>query len=640
MPSPAPEPLRQPIAGSPCSAEEKPLDRHSDPALWKQWNDLSKTATPFVRSEFFALEEPLVDDGVHLIVSAYRDHNLVGVLPLVRRGRLLESFASNHAPFYDYVGDADAVEQIWHTLRADRGWDRIILDRLPTRSVLLSRLPSLAIADLCVSIVKPGPSSPYFVLPNHEAKLNAKHKHNIRRCEKKIGGVELERITTFSREALEEGLAIEGAAWKDAAGSSIASSATLKHFYYALARLSARRGELSLYFLRAKGRRIAFLFALEDGHTLFALKTGYDPELREYSPGHLLFAEVARDAERRGLIELDFMGIADEWKRRWTDLTHDHSALLIYRPSIRGTSMLLGREVLKPRLPKNVVTRLASMRTELERRQRHCQRNDLVGAHSTVELLKGKVKYGVGIRSGFKRVMSDAPPKAKLGTPSCFAPGDWVRVKDADQIKSTLDDKNKLRGLEFVPAQWSSCGNVYRVSKLMRRLVDDEGELRAVSHTVLLENVTCDGHVKPHVEGEPAAPQEKNLGCGRHCPLMFRDEWLEPADDASHLTFETATEGFAQVRSLAEIEATLDESRRRDGLTFMRGMEHFAGRRLPIVRRLTRIYELGRWLEPRAPIYLLEGAYCPGAAIGKEGPCDRACTLLWHGDWLTIEPKA
>ncbi|MGZ3440642.1 MAG: hypothetical protein ACXVDD_14065, partial [Polyangia bacterium] len=164
------------------------------------------------------------------------------------------------------------------------------------------------------------------------------------------------------------------------------------------------------------------------------------------------------------------------------------------------------------------------------------------------------------------------------------------------------------------------------VSKEVRRIKDDEGRMRPVSGTVLLDGVSCAGF-RP----EPA-------GCGRHCPLMFRDEWLEAANDPHREPARASKRRRARVRSLEQIKAGLDLAGRHDGLSFMPEMEALAGRRFPVVQQLGAVFEYGRWLAPRRPIYILEGAHCSGAAAGKQERCDRACALLWHEDWLLFEP--
>jgi hypothetical protein len=283
------------------------------------------------------------------------------------------------------------------------------------------------------------------------------------------------------------------------------------------------------------------------------------------------------------------------------------------------------RELLAPRLPDVWAARLRQAGEEIARSRRHCQRLDLVGMRSMRQRITGRLRTGLGIRSGLRHLV--APPKAArspLGAPSRFVAGDWVAVKSAEEVRATLDAKGKLRGLSFVPAQWQSCGRIYRVQKVVRRLMDDARQMRPVGHTVLLEGANCDSH-------------EGGMGCGRRCPLMFRDDWLSPAEPPVATPASAPPRQRAWVRSLAEIEATLDARGRRDGVTFMPEMARFAGLHLPVVCRLPQVFELDRWTPPRAALYLLEGASCEGTVHGDDGPCQRACALMWHADWLRLD---
>ncbi|MFN2460116.1 MAG: hypothetical protein ABR591_05465 [Candidatus Velthaea sp.] len=102
------------------------------------------------------------------------------------------------------------------------------------------------------------------------------------------------------------------------------------------------------------------------------------------------------------------------------------------------------------------------------------------------------------------------------GKPSVFAPGQLVRVKDREAIVQTLDEHLMHRGLLWSEQQWTYCGTLQRVQRQVRRIIDDAGVSRTVSATVLLEDVTC-----TNADGSG--------GCGKLCPLFFRDEWLEAA---------------------------------------------------------------------------------------------------------------
>ena len=85
--------------------------------------------------------------------------------------------------------------------------------------------------------------------------------------------------------------------------------------------------------------------------------------------------------------------------------------------------------------------------------------------------------------------------------------------------------------------------------------------------------------------------------------------------------------------------AGLDLRGRRDGLTFMPEMRAYAGKRFAIAGELTTVFELDRWIATRAPIYILDGLHCTGAITAARGPCDRGCALMWHPDWLNLEPE-
>jgi CelD/BcsL family acetyltransferase involved in cellulose biosynthesis len=158
-----------------------------------------------------------------------------------------------------------------------------------------------------------------------------------------------ERIAHYGKSALGEGLALEAAGWKGGLGTAIACDPRLVRFYHALARSFARRGRLTLAFLRARGRRIAFHFALENERTYFLLKPGFDPEFAPYGPGQLLVLLAGADAARRGLVEFDFLGWDMDWKREWTDCGRAHVGIHVYRANLRGGLRYTACRVLRPR---------------------------------------------------------------------------------------------------------------------------------------------------------------------------------------------------------------------------------------------------------------------------------------------------
>ena len=95
----------------------------------------------------------------------------------------------------------------------------------------------------------------------------------------------------------------------------------------------------------------------------------------------------------------------------------------------------------------------------------------------------------------------------------------------------------------------------------------------------------------------------------------------------------------ARIKDADEIAHGLDPFGRKDGLTFMPEMAAHAGKRLAIVAELERVFEDDRWMPPKRKVFLLEGLACTGAICGVRGPCDRRCALMWHEDWLIVEPE-
>ena len=599
-----------------------PFDTIRHSGDWARWARLTAEASPFLSPEFFALNRPLAHEGTAIVAEAWTPSGIVGALPLVLDATILRALRSDHSPSFDFSGTPAGLEAIWGCLKDDDRWSELVLDKVPAESLLVTRLPELARRDGYPVVMHADSRHRFFELTGFEAAMDSKFRSNLLRCERKAGSVVLERVTVPTRDDFEEALAIEAKAWKGANGTSIDADPRVSHIYEALGRLLGPRGRAALYFLRAAGKRIATLFAIEDQHTLFALKIGFDPTAAQVSPGHLMILEVARDAEQRGLRELNFVGRDAEWKQKWTDRVHELVALRIYARTPRGLVRYGLRELVKPLLPEPI---RSTPRSPLPRR---CQRADIVGGHTLPAHIAGRLDRGLGIKTRIKKLFAKPPaPAARLGAASEFPVGSWVRVRERAEIEAMLDSKQRTRGLVYVPVQWEECGKLYRVERHVQRLRDDRGKFRPVSRTVLLEGSDCAGHGT-----EPA-------GCGRHCPLMYRDEWLVAAQAPAHVPHPAAGVRHARVRDVDDIVAGLDAFGRRDGLTFMPEMAVHAGKRFVIASQLGDVFEYDRWIKPAANIFILAGLHCTGALTAANGPCERACALMWHEDWLLVEPE-
>ena len=108
-------------------------------------------------------------------------------------------------------------------------------------------------------------------------------------------------------------------------------------------------------------------------------------------------------------------------------------------------------------------------------------------------------------------------PHLELG----LQPGEWVRVKDFDDIVATLDTQSKNRGLGFDTSEMRlHCRKSFRVKHRIERIINERtGEMMQFSNPcITLEGVYC--------TGETTA---RRLFCPRAITPYWREIWLERA---------------------------------------------------------------------------------------------------------------
>src|SRR5262245_57076074 len=88
---------------------------------------------------------------------------------------------------------------------------------------------------------------------------------------------------------------------------------------------------------------------------------------------------------------------------------------------------------------------------------------------------------------------------------------------------------------------------------------------------------------------------------------------------------------WVEVRSEAEILATLDVEGTLDALPFMPEMTQFCGQRFRVRARADRTSMAKLWMRAMDDAVHLEGARCDGSA---HGGCSRTCAVFWKEAWL------
>lgn len=326
-----------------------------------EWEALAQRtgSPPFLRPGWIrAWVEAFAPGSLELLV-ARREGEAVGFLALRRRSGVVASPTNWHTPEFGPVAvDAEASRAlVAAALRRAR------------RRVDLSFLPRAGMAeDLATGVggearvlIRTIERSPWVDLSGsweeYEAGLPAKRRADLRRRSRRLGEeagpVEFSRHGTAEGldDLLAEGFAVEASGWKGTQGTAIRADARVRRFYESAAHWAAEAGCLSLNFLRAGGRPVAFAYCIAEPEAHHVLKIGIDPAFNRFAPGLLLTREMIRAAFADGRRRYEFLGQDDPYKLIWTDRLHLRERLQLFPRGPLGATEALawrrGRPLLK-----------------------------------------------------------------------------------------------------------------------------------------------------------------------------------------------------------------------------------------------------------------------------------------------------
>ena len=91
---------------------------------------------------------------------------------------------------------------------------------------------------------------------------------------------------------------------------------------------------------------------------------------------------------------------------------------------------------------------------------------------------------------------------------------------------------------------------------------------------------------------------------------------------------------LARVRSLEEIQATLDkDGRYQGGMLFVDEMAKYCGGTYRVFKRVNKVFDALAWkMKKSQELIILNGVFCNGYDAYKE--CDRMCFFFWKEAWL------
>ena len=318
-------------------------------AVAQEWDELAQRtgASPFQRPGWIAAWLKAFGSGEPVLLTAHRNGDLVGLLPLQDGGGVLAAPANWHTPeFGPVAADAEAARALIAGAvgRARRRVDVAFLPHTGTAAALAA---GIAAGDARI-LIRTIERSPWVDLAgswsDYEARMPGKRRADLRRRDRRlaeeVGAVECSAHTGAEdlRPLLEEGFAVEASGWKGERGTAITADPAVRGFYEDVAAWAADAGLLSLWFLRAGGRAVAFAFCIRDAEAHHVLKIGFDPAYSRYAPGMLLTRAMLRDAFAEGLRRDEFLGQDDAYKLAWTDRLHERERLQVFPRGVAGAA--------------------------------------------------------------------------------------------------------------------------------------------------------------------------------------------------------------------------------------------------------------------------------------------------------------
>ena len=319
----------------------------ADAGLIEEWDSLSAKlrALPYLHFGWAQAWWRAFGTGEPELRTVHRGGRLVGLLPIVRRNRTLESPANYHTPGFGLLAEGRApAAALAESLFAEQPI-HVSLTSLDPEEQTLDACRAAAEAAGYRVLVRPFARAPYLDVRGTWEDYEGGLSNNLLRDLRKSGRaleregkvcVDVVRGGDHLDERLREAFFVEASGWKGAAGTAIISDPRTQRFYTALGRWAAECGMLRLFMLRVDRRPLAMCFALQAHGTCHLLKAGYDPAYGRYSPGKLLMHALLREGFRTGLARIEFNGDAEPYKFSWTETLHECQRLEAFSPTMAG----------------------------------------------------------------------------------------------------------------------------------------------------------------------------------------------------------------------------------------------------------------------------------------------------------------
>lgn len=281
--------------------------------------------------------DPTISAAVPFFTSSCR---MLGVpMTVLEAGSNMMSY---HA---EIIADGNPEPVLRALLGVAPKWDVLRLANVPLESGTAKAVAGIARAMGATLQVIPGDNSPYLAIDrpwdDYLASRGKKFRYKVRHRRELIerdASCELRWIADESavEELLRDILIVEQHSWKSTAGLEIAAGETELEYHRSLLPFLARERALIANVLLRSGQPIAYSLCCSFGGWIGHLKTSFNQDHSELSPGAFLIDRCVQKAFECGAREFDFLGDAAPHKLAWTSTTRPHGDFFMFAPRMKG----------------------------------------------------------------------------------------------------------------------------------------------------------------------------------------------------------------------------------------------------------------------------------------------------------------
>jgi hypothetical protein len=269
----------------------------------------------------------------------------IGYLQLARvPARVLAVIHEGVLGQLDAASAAEVVQHLWALLAAGEA-DAIDFHYLPEDSVLLRALHQQGPRGFCEKTPR-WSTHRQMLLPTQGGlmeTLRGKHRTHLRKREKELEQAFAGRIVWRWLVHFDDIPALCAKLEKVAAityqrglGAGFFDNEEFRRRF----ELFASRSQLRVQFLEIDGHARAFWFGFVYRDGFHSSEPGYDPALREYEVGTLMFVRMVDELAREGVRQLDF-GLGDAYyKERFGHRTWRETSVRLFAPTLKGVVLM------------------------------------------------------------------------------------------------------------------------------------------------------------------------------------------------------------------------------------------------------------------------------------------------------------